>query len=185
MAGGPSTPELAAAVANAGGLGFVAAGYRSAGQLRADIEAARALSDGPIGVNLFLVSEALVDDAAIAAYARELGRVAARYGTELGRPRFDDDDLEAKLKLVRDMRVPIVSFTFGCPTPQLVRELQGMGSRSGSRSPRPARRQRRRWPVPMRSSARASRPAAIGAPSLTSMAGARWDCSLCCDSPAP
>ena len=29
LAGGPSTPELAAAVANAGGLGFVAAGYRT------------------------------------------------------------------------------------------------------------------------------------------------------------
>ncbi len=30
LAGGPSTPELAAAVSNAGGLGFVAAGYLSA-----------------------------------------------------------------------------------------------------------------------------------------------------------
>ncbi|MDP9345916.1 MAG: nitronate monooxygenase, partial [Actinomycetota bacterium] len=29
MAGGPSTAELAAAVANAGGLGFVAAGYKA------------------------------------------------------------------------------------------------------------------------------------------------------------
>src|SRR5215217_1587905 len=29
MGGGPSTPELAAAVANAGGMGFLAAGYKS------------------------------------------------------------------------------------------------------------------------------------------------------------
>ena len=70
MAGGPSTPELAAAVAGAGGLGFLAAGYRTAGQLRADIEATRALSNGPVGVNLFLVSEADVDGAALDAYAR-------------------------------------------------------------------------------------------------------------------
>jgi len=29
LAGGPSTPELAAAVSEAGGLGFLAAGYRT------------------------------------------------------------------------------------------------------------------------------------------------------------
>ena len=127
MAGGPSTPELAAAVANAGGLGFVAAGYKSAAQLRDDIEATRALSAGPIGVNLFLVSEAQADEAGIAAYARELEPVSARYGTKLGAPRFDDDDIKAKLAVVRDLRVPIVSFTFGCPTPALVRELQADG----------------------------------------------------------
>jgi len=128
MAGGPSTPELAAAVANAGGLGFLAAGYRSAAQLRRDIEATREVSDGLVGVNLFLVSETAVDETAVAAYARELEPVAARYGTQLGTPRFDDDDLEAKLEVVRELRVPIVSFTFGCPTPELVRALQKDGT---------------------------------------------------------
>ena len=62
MAGGPSTPELAAAVSAAGGLGFIAAGYRSAEQLRDDIEATRALSAAPVGVNLFLVAETEVDE---------------------------------------------------------------------------------------------------------------------------
>ena len=37
LAGGPSTPELAAAVSEAGGLGFVAAGYRTPDALRKDI----------------------------------------------------------------------------------------------------------------------------------------------------
>jgi nitronate monooxygenase len=127
MAGGPSTPELAAAVANAGALGFVAAGYRTADQLRADLTSTRALSDRPIGVNLFLVTEVDVDDGALGAYARGLESVVARYGAELGAPRFDDDGLESKLKVVRELRVPIVSFTFGCPTPQLVRALQQDG----------------------------------------------------------
>ncbi len=36
MAGGPSTPALAAAVSNAGGLGFVAGGYLSADRLTDD-----------------------------------------------------------------------------------------------------------------------------------------------------
>ena len=128
MAGGPSTPELAAAVSNAGGLGFVAAGYRSAGQLRADIEATRALSDGPIAVNLFLVAPTEVDERAIAAYAAEIAPDAARHGAELGEPRFDDDALEAKLELVRELGVPVVSFTFGCPSPAMVQSLQTAGA---------------------------------------------------------
>ena len=34
MAGGPATVALAAAVCDAGGLGFLAAGYRTAGDVR-------------------------------------------------------------------------------------------------------------------------------------------------------
>ena len=43
MAGGPSTPELAAAVSEAGGLGVLAAGYLTAGQMAERLAAARAL----------------------------------------------------------------------------------------------------------------------------------------------
>ncbi len=127
MAGGPSTPELAAAVANAGGLGFVAAGYRSADQLRADVQATRELTDGPVAVNLFLVAEQELDEDAVDAYARELEPVVMRYGAKLGAPRFDDDALEAKLEVVLEMHVPIVSFTFGCPSPALLDSLQAAG----------------------------------------------------------
>jgi NAD(P)H-dependent flavin oxidoreductase YrpB (nitropropane dioxygenase family) len=50
MAGGPSTPELAAAVSNAGGLGFIAAGYLSAEALRDKIAGALAMT-GTAGVH--------------------------------------------------------------------------------------------------------------------------------------
>jgi nitronate monooxygenase len=127
MAGGPSTPELAAAVSGAGGLGFVAAGYRSAAQLRGDIEATRALTDVPVGVNLFLVAETEIDEPALEAYARELEPVAARFGAPLGAALYDDDRLDAKLGVVRELNVPIVSFTFGCPSPEVVGTLQDQG----------------------------------------------------------
>lgn len=128
MAGGPSTPELAAAVSAAGGLGFIAAGYRSAEQLRDDIEATRALTAEPIGVNLFLVAEGEVDARAVEAYARTLEPLASRCGAPLGAARYDDDQLDAKLEVVRELRVPVVSFTFGCPSPTLVRGLRDQGS---------------------------------------------------------
>jgi nitronate monooxygenase len=127
MAGGPSTPALASAVADAGGLGFVAAGYRSAGQLRDDIEATRSLTQAPVAVNLFLVAQAEIDESAVAAYARSIEPLASRFGAPLGAARYDDDQLDAKLEVVRELRVPVVSFTFGCPSPELVAALQRDG----------------------------------------------------------
>src|SRR3569832_1295359 len=43
LAGGPSTPELAAAVSGAGGFGFVAAGYKTPEVVRSDIAQTRSL----------------------------------------------------------------------------------------------------------------------------------------------
>jgi nitronate monooxygenase len=103
LAGGPSTPELAAAVSEAGGFGFLAAGYLSADQLAARIEATRALTEKPFGVNLF-VPGPRSDPASYRDYVKDLGE-----------PRWDDDDWEAKLDVVSDVDVDVVSFTFGCP----------------------------------------------------------------------
>jgi nitronate monooxygenase len=97
LAGGPSTPELAAAVSNAGALGFLGAGYLTAEALAAQVRRTRALTGQPIGVNLFRLVPAAVDEAAIARYARELEPEARARGVELGRPHFDDDGYDAKL----------------------------------------------------------------------------------------
>ena len=115
LAGGPSTPELAAAVSNAGGLGFLGSGYLSADQLAEQITATRRLTPRPIGVNLFVLREHPVDRAAVAAYAAELQPEADRLDAELGEPRFDDDGFEAKLDVVVDAQVEVVSFAFGRP----------------------------------------------------------------------
>jgi nitronate monooxygenase len=111
MGGGASTPALAAAVSEAGGLGFLAAGYKTVDAVRADIEAVRATTARPFGVNLFAPPQPVPDPAAVDAYARDL---AARYG-HLGTPRHDDDGWAEKLALVAELRVPVVSLTFGCP----------------------------------------------------------------------
>src|SRR3954451_11793105 len=69
MAGGPSTPDLAAAVSGAGGLGFVAAGYLTPGALAEQLERTRALTDRPFAVNVFAASGAPADPDAIRRYA--------------------------------------------------------------------------------------------------------------------
>ena len=119
LAGGPSTSELAAAVANAGGLGFLAAGYLTAGELAKRIACTRELTDEPIGVNLFALTESSVDENALARYELELEREARVRGVRLGEPRFDDDELAAKLDVVTDAQIEVVSFTFGFPPTSL------------------------------------------------------------------
>jgi nitronate monooxygenase len=124
MAGGPSTPELAAAVSNAGGLGFVAAGYLPPDKLREQLRRTRELTDGPFGVNIFVIDAHTVDGDALAGYAREL----ELHGVELGRPRFDDDRFADKVELLVAERVPVVSATFACPPSATIEALHAAGS---------------------------------------------------------
>src|SRR3954451_1785535 len=53
LAGGASTPELAAAVSGAGGLGFIADGYRTPDALADDVARTRELTDRPVRVKVF------------------------------------------------------------------------------------------------------------------------------------
>ena len=127
MGGGPSTPALAAAVCEAGGLGFLAAGYRAPEAVRDELAELRALTERPFGVNLFAPGPRVGDPDALAAYAETLRGEAELYGVELGEPRHDDDGWEEKLALVSAERVPVVSVTFGCPSPAEVSALHDAG----------------------------------------------------------
>jgi nitronate monooxygenase len=128
LAGGPSTPELAAAVSNAGGLGFLGGAYLAPEQLNEQLAATRRLTSGPLGVNLFVLRDLAVDLAAIAAYADELEPEARRLGVRLGEPRFDDDAFDAKLEIVLAAGVEVVSFTFGCPASAVLRRVTQSGA---------------------------------------------------------
>ncbi len=127
LGGGPSTPELTAAVAQAGGLGFLAAGYKAPDAVRADIRRLRELGDRPFGINLFAPPGPVADPDAIEAYARQLATEAKAQGVTLGTPRHDDDGWEQKLALVVAERVPVVSVTFGYPDAETVERLHDAG----------------------------------------------------------
>jgi nitronate monooxygenase len=127
MAGGPSTPELAIAVCEAGGLGFLAAGYKRADGVRDQIRTVRGGTSAPFGVNVFVPAPEPADSAALRDYLDRLGPEAERQGAELGEPRFDDDDWEPKLEVMYEQRPAAVSFTFGCPEASVVNRLHGVG----------------------------------------------------------
>jgi nitronate monooxygenase len=130
MAGGPSTPELAAAVADAGGFGYVAAGYLSPDALESALRRTRELTAEPIGVNVFVPGPPAEDHAAITAYAARLAPLAERLGARLGEPRWDDDAFDAKIDLLVAAGAHTVSFTFGCPSPDILRRLRDGGART-------------------------------------------------------
>lgn len=127
MAGGPGTPALAAAVSNAGGLGFLAAGYLSPEKFAAAIDATRVASSGPVGVNLFVPQPSVADAAALERYRQVLAPLAERYGAEPGRTHPDDDAWAAKLDVVADTAPEVASFTFGCPSAESLARLRSRG----------------------------------------------------------
>ena len=129
MAGGPSTPELAAAVSSAGGLGSLAGGYLPAEGLREAIRKTRTLTSRPFAVNLF------APEAPAAPAPEELERAAralAPYRAEVGLgppppaaplPPFAD-----RLRVVLEERVPVFSFTFGLLAPEDLAALRAAGA---------------------------------------------------------
>lgn len=127
MAGGPTTPELAAAGANAGGLGFLAGGYLTAEAFAERITAARGLTTGPLGANLFVPQPSAARPDAIHRYAQSLDDESRRYDVRLGDARFDDDAWSAKLDVVMDLKPEVVSFTFGLPEAADCVRLSGAG----------------------------------------------------------
>ncbi|TNY37541.1 nitronate monooxygenase [Thermomonospora catenispora] len=127
MAGGVSGPALAAAVSRAGGLGFLAGGYKDAARLREEITRLRATTEA-FGVNLFVPGACAADPAALEAYRERLRPEASRLGVEPGEPRAGDDDWDAKIEDLLADPVPVVSFTFGCPSREVIEAFRARGT---------------------------------------------------------
>ncbi|WP_327291181.1 nitronate monooxygenase [Streptomyces sp. NBC_01198] len=129
MAGGGSNPRLATAVAAAGGLGFLAAGYKTPEAMYEEIRQLRDQSTHPFGVNLFMPQVRATDPSAVAVYAEQLAGEESWYGTPLGDPDAGTDDAyDAKVAILLEDPVPMVSFTFGCPSQAVVESFRKAGT---------------------------------------------------------
>jgi nitronate monooxygenase len=115
MAGGPSTAALVIAAAEAGAVGFLAAGYKTPEALRAEIAAVRAGTAEAFGVNVFMPGAPSPDAGAISAYLGSLRANADAVGATLGEAAWDDDGYDGKIAVLLADPPPLVSFTFGCP----------------------------------------------------------------------
>ncbi|HEX5614747.1 MAG TPA: nitronate monooxygenase [Acidimicrobiia bacterium] len=128
MGGGPTTPDLVAATADAGAFPFVGGAYLSAADLEVSIRSLAVRLQRPFGVNVFVPGRPTRDPAALDRYLAELGAEAASVGAELGHPRWDDDDWFAKIDVLVDAAPAVTSFTFGIPPRAAIDRLRRRGS---------------------------------------------------------
>jgi nitronate monooxygenase len=128
---GTSTPQLAAAVTDAGGLGSIALGAVDAAAGRDMIAAVRRATGGPFNVNVFCHRPARSDPAVNAAWLAALAPTFARFGaappdklTEIYTSFVADPHM---LAMLEEMRPPVVSFHFGLPPPETIARLKSAG----------------------------------------------------------
>ena len=122
---GSDTPQLAAAVSQAGGLGFLGCGMRSPQAMREAAAAVRAATAKPFGMNLFVLEQPTPDAATVQA---AIDRLAPLYA-DLGLPPPEAparwcEDFHAQFEALLEARPAVASFTFGILSAAQVRRLQ-------------------------------------------------------------
>lgn len=129
MAGGPNTPPLAAAVANAGGLASFGFAYSTPERIAADLAAARALTAGPLNANFFVFRP--VTPPGPEETARAIAAVAAlpeARGLPLATPVPPFfPDLGAQLEPVWRLRPEVLTFHFGMPPAGVIERAHTLG----------------------------------------------------------
>jgi len=128
---GTSSPALAAAVANAGGLGSVGVGASNAAGAGKMIAEIRERSNRSFNVNVFCHRPAKADAAIEAAWVEKLRPQFEAFGaappkalTEIYKSFVADDDMLATLLAERPK---VVSFHFGLPSADRIRALKQAG----------------------------------------------------------
>ncbi|AJY14032.1 nitronate monooxygenase [Burkholderia dolosa] len=128
---GVSTPALAAAVSNAGGLGSLGVGATNADGARKMIRDTRALTDRPFNINVFCHRPARADAAVERAWLDWLAPVFREYGAtppaslaEIYTSFVADDAMQAMLV---EEKPAVVSFHFGLPSADVIAALKRAG----------------------------------------------------------
>jgi nitronate monooxygenase len=128
---GTSTPAMAAAVSNAGGLGSIGVGATDAAGARRMIESLKALTGGPFNVNVFTHRPARADRERervwLDALRPEFERCGAEPPAEIGEIYTSFLADPAMLALVLEARPAVVSFHFGLPSAEAIARLKAAG----------------------------------------------------------
>lgn len=128
---GVASPELAAAVSNAGGLGSLGIGASGVDKARAMIEQTRALTSRPFNVNVFCHAPALRDAGRESAWLAHLAPLFRESG---GEPPAELDEIyrsfvedDIAFEMLLETRPAVVSFHFGLPSEARIRALREAG----------------------------------------------------------
>jgi len=128
MGGGPSTPELVAAVSNAGGLGSLGAAYLTPDQIVGAVRRIRSLTDKPFNVNLFVGgygSPEPIDPVPMLALLADVHNALELPPPEL--PAWPADPFPEQFEAALESNPPVFSFTWGIPRPGAIHRLAARG----------------------------------------------------------
>jgi nitronate monooxygenase len=128
MGGGPGSPELVAAVCNAGGLGSLGAAYLTPYQITDAVRRIRALTNRPFNVNLFAggyETGAGFDPAPMLAHLAEVHATLGLPAPSLPPP--SPDPFPAQLEAVLAAQPAVFSFTFGIPSADVLARVRARG----------------------------------------------------------
>lgn len=124
MAGGITTPELVAAVANEGALGTIGAGYMTPESLRTTIRQVKQRTKKPFAVNVFATNlQAFSDD--VSAMQAELNKFREELGITSGIDHVQTIDyLHENMEVILEEKVPMVSTAFGLLSKEHILKLK-------------------------------------------------------------
>ncbi len=125
MAGGATTPELVAAVSNAGALGFLGAGYMTAPDIKQAIKDIRQLTDKPFAVNLFIPDAHQASADQMQKACVDVNQCCVELNTTIKPPTKPySQPFEEQIKVIIEEQVPVFSFTFGVLDAKWIAELK-------------------------------------------------------------
>ncbi|MGE8207078.1 NAD(P)H-dependent flavin oxidoreductase [Heyndrickxia sp. NPDC080065] len=128
MAGGITTPQLVAAVSNAGGLGMIGAGYLNPDQTRQLIREVKALTRKPFGINLFIPEQCVANEEQIRKANERLQKYREDLNIRSETPILHNKSgYEEQVNIILEEEVPVCSFTFGLPSEDVVTKLKSAG----------------------------------------------------------
>ena len=129
MAGGITTPQLVAAVANQGGVGSFGFAYSTPEKIHADLVTAQSLTSGPINANFFMFSPVRLPSDQTQTNAmqalRSLGIDGAQSLTIPAEPFYPN--LMEQLEPIWNARPAILSFHFGLPPEGVIEKAHALG----------------------------------------------------------
>lgn len=132
MAGGVCTPELVAAVANAGGVGSFGFAYSTPKKIGEDLAIARALTAGPINANFFVFTPVALPASDIRQHAitalQNLPIASQAFAADLkfpGEPFYPD--IHEQLVPVWEHKPDMLTFHFGIPDASVVEKAHALG----------------------------------------------------------
>ncbi len=127
---GAATPELAIAVSDAGGLGSLGCEGMSEGEVRQAVATMRAGTANPFNLNFFTHPAPFIDPAIWAGTRQRLAPWYEKFGLTppaSKTPQLGPGFGEEKLRLLLDLRPPVVSFHFGVPVATSIAALKQAG----------------------------------------------------------